>query len=397
MLSARSSQHFIAQGRARAVGVSLRYAIGVGSVAIALGLAESFRIIYPDRPNLFVLLAAISISALFGGRAAGWIATLLSIAAAIFLLRPFDVAREAAWLLFFCCAAAIANVTSLRLRMLEREMALAYDDLSRRLGARSAELERTNLRLMEEARQRKSAEDSLREARKQLRRTFREVTGAELAASIAHEINQPISGLVTQGAAALKWLQRDPPNVEEACKSVRAAVRCGERATEVTRQLRRLMSKQPPAAELLQINEIVRHAVELSDMAAEFDLKNVVFDLAHSLPPVQGERIELELVIINLIGNAIESMEESEGPHKLTLRTRADGDVVRLFVEDTGPGVRDEHSALIFQPFHSTKRSGLGMGLPICRAVVAAHGGSITFKNRETGGASFEVRLPAVG
>jgi len=296
----------------------------------------------------------------------------------------------------FWFAAAMANVITPKRCPVERGMAVAYADFSRQLGERSAELARVNLHLIEEARQRAVAEEGLREARKKLSQTFREAIGVELAASIAHEINQPVAGLVTQGAAALRWLQRDPPAIEEARKSVQAAVRCGERASEVVRQIRRLMSKEPPALEPLRVNEIVRHAVGLCEMVDVFGAENVVFDVADDLPRVRGDRIELELVVLNLVRNAIESMEGNDGPRVLTLRTRADADAVRLIVEDTGPGVRDT-AASIFAPFYSTKKNGLGMGLPICRSVVAAHGGSISFKNLETGGASFEVCLPSEG
>lgn len=219
------------------------------------------------------------------------------------------------------------------------------------------------------------------------------LTGIELTASIVHEINQSIAVLLTQGAAAINWLDRDPPDVREARNSVEATVRSAERIAEVVQKLRELMANKPLGSDLVDLNEVVRNAVGLSQQVAAFGRHNLYCDLTEDLPLVRGDRVQLEMVLLNLLANAVEAMQaSSRGAGRLKIRTYADEWYVCVTVADSGPGIRP--GAEVFRLFYSTKAKGLGIGLSICRSVIAAHRGTITAKNREAGGAVFELRIP---
>jgi PAS domain S-box-containing protein len=252
--------------------------------------------------------------------------------------------------------------------------------------------------------ERKHAEEAARESdrryneiRMQLAHANRVATVGQLSASIAHEVNQPLSGILMNAATCLRMLGADPPNVIGAGEMVRRAVRDANRASDVIQRLRALFAKRDSSKnELLDLNEVVGEVLALSK--AEIHSRRIVarLQLAEVLPQVFGDRIQIQQLLLNLIRNAVDAMSTtSEGPRRLVVRTEAVESSVLVVIEDSGPGVDPASVATIFDPFYSTKAGGLGVGLSICRAIVEVHHGKLSVKPAHPRGAIFQFSLPA--
>src|SRR5262249_49380204 len=197
----------------------------------------------------------------------------------------------------------------------------------------------------------------------------------ELTASIAHEVKQPIAAAVTSAQTALRWLEAQPPELGEVREALTRIVRAGKRAGDVIGRIRALVTKAPPPKESLDINAAIREVVELTRGEAVKGGVIVRTDLADGLPLIQGDRVQLQQVILNLIINGIEAMTAAgKASGGLTIASRRDaaGDV-RVSVADAGPGLAAGETEQVFAAFYTTKPSGLGMGLSICRSIVEAH------------------------
>jgi PAS domain S-box-containing protein len=224
----------------------------------------------------------------------------------------------------------------------------------------------------------------------------RVTTMGHLTASIAHEINQPIGAALTYANAALNWLHSQPPNLEEARRALDLIVESGVRAVEVIDRIRALVKKAPPRKGRLEINEAILEVIALtrSEMANNGIAART--QLAEALPAMQGDRVQLQQVILNLLINAIEAMSGmSEGHRELlisTAKTDAEGVLVR--VQDSGPGLTPESIDRSFESFYTTKPGGLGMGLSICRSIIEAHGGRLWATANTPRGAVFQFTLP---
>jgi signal transduction histidine kinase/ligand-binding sensor domain-containing protein len=218
----------------------------------------------------------------------------------------------------------------------------------------------------------------------------------ELAASIAHEVNQPLSGIVSNGSACLRWLARDPPNVEEVREAVGDIVRDGRRAGEVIARIRALTKWSGPPREKLDLNDTVREVLTLVEDEAKRQRVVIRTLFADNLVPVSGDRVQLQQVMLNLILNALEAMSGIEDrPRELIITTwNIDTDRVQVSVEDSGPGLDPNTANRIFEPFYTTKASGMGMGLSISRSILQNHGGRLWATANEGRGASFHFRLP---
>lgn len=360
----------------------------------AYGIARETATLAQDGQRLLIVLVAISFFECYRGPKVLGVASALSVVCAAYLLGPLARAPELALLLVFAGAVLTANFTGLKRQRLARELMRERDELAKRLDIRTAELQRASERLTMEARQRAAAEESLQAAQEELASRIRAMSAAELTAAIAHEINQPMTGLATQCVAAINWLDRNPPDVEEARQSVQAAARCAERVAEVVAKLRSAMSGQPVGPELVDLNAVVRSALGQSSRVVAFGRENIGCNLLEDLPLVRGDRAQLELVVLNLLANAVEAMESARVERKrLEIRTYVDQGDVCLTVADSGPGL--PVAADVFRPFYSTKANGLGVGLSICRSVVVAHRGTINCDNRKNGGAIVQIRIPS--
>ena len=244
--------------------------------------------------------------------------------------------------------------------------------------------------------ERKRGEEALRNAQADLTRVARLTTMGELASSIAHEINQPLAAMITNGDACLRWLANDRPNLNEARQSAQRIVRDGRRSSDIIRSVRALAGKSEPEMTQLDINDAIREVLVLT--RSELHRHDVSLETALSggLEPVMGDRVQLQQVILNLIMNGIEAMSAvMRQPRVLRVRSQIDrpGDLL-IAVEDSGPGLAPETMDRLFDPFFTTKRSGMGMGLSICRSIVDAHGGRLWASPQSPRGAVFQFTVP---
>ena len=245
--------------------------------------------------------------------------------------------------------------------------------------------------------ERRRAEEALRAMQAELAHANRVTTMGQLSASIAHEVNQPIAATVTNAQAALRWLRARPPNLDEVRYSLDRIVDDGKRAGNVIGGIRALIHKVPPRKDWFGLNEAILEMVALtrSEMFKHGILLQT--ELAAGLPMVEGDRTQLQQVILNLIVNAIEAMDGSdEGGRELRISTEAEAAGVLVTISDSGPGLDPEDAERVFQAFYTTKAKGMGMGLAICKSMVEAHGGRMWVSANEPRGAVFQFSLPLV-
>jgi PAS domain S-box-containing protein len=218
----------------------------------------------------------------------------------------------------------------------------------------------------------------------------------ELTASIAHEINQPLSGVVSNGSACLRWLAGDAPNIEEARETARRIVRDGKRAAEIIVRIRALTKRTAVSGERIDIDEPIREVLQLVGDEAKRMSVTIRTRLAGDAFPVLGDRVQLQQVLLNLVMNGIEAMSTVEDrPRQLTIASRnTDRGEVEVTVEDSGTGLDPDASARIFDAFYTTKPGGMGMGLSISRSILQAHGGRLWATGKETPGTVFHFTLP---
>jgi len=243
--------------------------------------------------------------------------------------------------------------------------------------------------------ERKRAEGAVRQAEAELAHVTRVTTLGELAASIAHEVNQPLAAIVADGTASLNWLRAEPPDLDRVRDALDAIVTDGYRAAEVIQRVRQLATKTAPQNDRLDVNDLVRDVVPL--VRSELSRYDVAFaaELASPLPPVLGDRIQLQQVMLNLVMNAIDAMAAvADRPRELVIRSQPDRAHVEIAVHDTGVGIDPDHLDRLFDAFFTTKRDGLGMGLSISRSIVEAHSGRLWATPNEPHGAIFHVSLP---
>ena len=244
--------------------------------------------------------------------------------------------------------------------------------------------------------ERKQAEEALRRAQTELAHVARIMTMGELAASIAHEVNQPLSGVVVNGNACLRWLAGDSPNLEEAREAVRRIVRDGKRAGEVIARIRALATKTAIAKERLDMNEAIREVMALAGDELRKNGVAVRTEFAPDLLPVLGDRVQLQQVVLNLVMNGIEAMSSvQERPRGLSVRTQNDdADQVRVTVQDSGIGLDPQSMERIFDAFYTTKHGGMGMGLSISRSIIQNHGGKLWAVVNDGPGMSVQFTIP---
>lgn len=218
-----------------------------------------------------------------------------------------------------------------------------------------------------------------------------------LAASITHEMKQPIAAAVTNAMAGLRWLDRPRPDVDRARAAFDRIVRDGNRASNTLGRVRALIRKAPPQSDRLEINEAIREVIELTCSEATKNAVSVRTDLTDGLPPIEGDRVQLQQVALNLIINAVEAMSTiSKDARELLISTgRTEAGEVRVEVRDSGPGVDPSSASRLFDAFYTTKPSGTGIGLAISRSIVEAHGGRLWVETNQPQGAVFRFTVPA--
>lgn len=233
-------------------------------------------------------------------------------------------------------------------------------------------------------------------AESELAHANRVATMGQLTASIAHEVNQPLAALLTNAETAVRWLRRQPPNFEKAGPLIGRIIDDGRRAAEIVSRIREFSKKAPARRESLDINEAILDIISLARISMSDGEVATKMTLTDGLPPVLGDKVQLQQVVLNLVTNAIEAMSETrDAPCELQISTSyAETTHVLVSVGDTGPGLSQAGSKQIFEAFYTTKPTGLGMGLSICRSIVEAHGGRLWAKPNEPRGAVFCFTLP---
>ena len=243
---------------------------------------------------------------------------------------------------------------------------------------------------------RKLAEEARDKARSELTHVARVMSLGTLTASIAHELNQPLSGIVTNASTCMRMLATDPPNVDGARETARRTIRDGNRASEVITRLRTLFSKKEATNESVDLNDATREVLAL--LSSELQRNRVILqqELANDLPSVTGDRVQLQQVILNLLRNASDSMSGvDDRPRQLLIRTEGDeDDHVRLTVKDAGVGFAPQSADRVFESFYTTKNDGMGIGLSVSRSIIESHHGRLWATPNKGPGVTFSFSIP---
>ena len=244
--------------------------------------------------------------------------------------------------------------------------------------------------------QRRLAEQALDRARSELTRVARVTSLGALAASIAHEVNQPLSGIITNAGTCVRMLDADPPNIDGARETARRTIRDGNRASEVIARLRALFGKKDTSTESVNLNDAAREVIALSLCELQRNRVTLRAELADELPSVTGDHVQLQQVILNLFLNASDAMSGvDDRPRQLVIRTeRDDGNRVRLSVQDAGVGLDPQSLDRLFEPFYTTKSGGMGIGLSVSRSIIESHHGRLWAAPNDGPGATFSFSIP---
>jgi C4-dicarboxylate-specific signal transduction histidine kinase len=380
--------------------VFFRIGLALALVVIALAVTLLLENVFSTAGYLF-FYAAVVASAWFGGKWSGGVAVILSVLAVEYFLIPpihsFEIRRESLPLFIeFAASAAVISWFSSFRKQAETALTRARDELQLRVEERTAELKQTNQQLLNEMAERKRAEEAYYEAQAELARVTRMSTMGALAASISHEVNQPLAAVVTNADACLMWLASNPPNLEEVRSAVDSIAQQGTRASDIVRQIRAMFTKAAPERVTVPLNEVIREACSLMQVQASKNEIAMQVELADDLPAVIGDRVQLQQVIVNLVLNGIEAANAvTDRPRRLRVRSeRADFNGVLVTVRDSGIGIDPKDEKRIFDAFFTTKPQGMGMGLSICHSIIEAHGGRLWASANDDCGATLQFTLP---
>jgi C4-dicarboxylate-specific signal transduction histidine kinase len=392
--------------RGRLAG-SIARSYGIALLFVAMALVSSLLLqrFFPY-PFLFLFFAAVMTSAWFGGTGPGLFAVFIStIAVDYYFVPPFNSLEinttDATYFASFIVCALVASWVSSSKKEDQEALKEARGQLEVRVAERTTELQRSNCELQKSIEQQEKAQQALIKTQAELAELSRFLTIAELTASIAHEVNQPLTAVVTYGSACLEWLSASPPNLEEARKAAKTVIQDGARAGAVLNRIRALFKRQSPAKDSLDVNEVIRESIVfVRDEALRHGI-TIRTELAPDLPKVKADRVQLEQVVLNLVMNAIDAMREVVNrPKEVIIKSRRqDSRELIVSVEDRGAGISAEIADKIFTPFFTTKPQGIGMGLSISRSIVESHGGRLWALPRRPEGAIFQftVRIDSQG
>jgi signal transduction histidine kinase len=263
-------------------------------------------------------------------------------------------------------------------------------------GTRNEDGEVEYIGAIQDVTQRRLSEEALAKARSELAHVARVMSLGALTASIAHEVNQPLSGIITNAGTCMRMLEADPPNVDGARETVRRTIRDGHRASEVVTRLRALFTKKDTTIESVDLNKATREVIALSLSELQRNRAILRSELADDLPLVAGDRVQLQQVIMNLLRNASDAMSAvDDRPRQLVIRTeRDDSESVRLTVQDAGVGFDDQTADRLFEAFYTTKNDGMGIGLSVSRSIIENHHGRLWATANDGPGATFSFSIP---
>src|SRR5215210_3847888 len=351
----------------------LRYGYGLLAVIIALGTASVLQAFDLEG---FLFVIAIALAVWFGGRGPGIFAAVLSMLVLhYFFIAPFHTGstlENYAYFAVFAVLAILITALSETRHRSEQSLNRSRDALEAKVQERTA---------------------ALQQAQAELAHVSRVTTLGEMAASIAHEVDQPLSGVVINANACLRFLAGASPNLEEVRDGLQAIARDGRRASDVIARIRTLARREATEKEPLDINEVTREVVTLAEGEARRTGATLRTELGANLPRVLGDRVQLQQVMLNLILNGLEAMHGVAGRH-LVIRTGREGnDRVQVAVQDSGAGIEPGLATSIFDAFYTTKRAGMGMGLSISRSIVEQHRGRLWVVPNDGPGSTFHFTI----
>ena len=369
-----------------------RLGLAIVCVAVAFLATLSLQHLFPY-PFLFLFFGAVMASAWFGGKAAGLLAVVLSTALVeYFFVPPFysfavNGTAESYFAAFVVCALVASWVSSSRKKNAEA-LRVARDQLEMRVLERTEELRKSNVELQERER-------ALLHSQAELARLSRVMSMGELTISIAHEVNQPLTAVVTHGHACLEWLSADPPNVSKARQTTERIIQDGTRASEVLGRIRAVFKNEALAKAPLDINRLIEEVAWFVREEAMSRGIQIRTGLSSGLPQITADRVQLQQVILNLVMNGMDALIDKEASKEIVISTRKnDESGIVISVEDSGVGFTAESVEKLFEPFFTTKPHGIGLGLSISRSIAEAHAGRLWAESRATGGAVFHLSIP---
>jgi C4-dicarboxylate-specific signal transduction histidine kinase len=376
------------------------YGLAIALVAAALLLSLALEVPFGN-PFWFFFPVAVIAATWHGGTRPGWLAVALSTLAVLYYfipplrslaVKPHDVPF---FLTFVVCQIASNWLISWR-RRTEDSLRDARDKLEVRVEERTVELKEAYDALRDQTAEQKRTEEALQLTRTELARVSRITTIGELTASIAHEVNQPLAAVVANADACIAWLALADPDLAEARAAAERAVQGATRASDVIRRIRSLINKAAPEKTPVRLNEVIEEVVMLTEGQASRNRIAISLELQTDLPVVDGDRIQLQQVILNLMLNGIEAMAHGkQDQRRMFIRSREQGaDRVCISIEDTGVGVNVEMMERLFEPFFTTRSEGIGMGLPISLSIIEAHGGRLWAESTPDKGSVFQFTLP---
>jgi PAS domain S-box-containing protein len=307
--------------------------------------------------------------------------------------------REAAWARLTHLVEGRLHEYHVERRYLRKDGRVMWANTSVSVIPGTESLPRMLVRIIEDITERKRAEEAMAEMQTELARVTRVTTMGELAASIAHEVNQPLTGVVSNGNACLRWLAREVPDLGEARAAVERIIRDANRASEVIRRIRAFVKKTDPQKVWLDINDLIHEVVTLVQSEVRKHRVALRTELSAVLPPVLGDRVQLQQVLLNLLLNGIEAMHPiTDRPRELRISSQRPAlDTVLVAVQDSGIGLDPQSMTRLFDAFFTTKPTGLGLGLSISRSISQAHGGQLWALPNAGPGATFQLTLPTGG
>lgn len=283
------------------------------------------------------------------------------------------------------------------LKQAKREIQTLKAELEERVIERTRELAAANKQLQTEFAERERVEAVLEETKVALFRKSRLTTMGAVAASIAHEINQPLAGIVTNSEASLRWVTNEKPDLEQVKAGLSRIARDANRAADVIKRIRALVAGEREHAEV-DINQAVRETAAFVTGTLQRYRVKVRLELEADLPQVMGDKVQLQQAIINLVSNAAQAMADTRGPREIIVGTSStEKNGVMVTIEDHGRGLTPEARDRLFEPFFTTKKKGMGLGLPIARTIIEAHGGSLSASPGATQGTAFRFMIPGSG
>jgi len=380
-----------------------RYAITLLLVAATVIVAQLLERHWQSTPFVSLFLCAIIFSAWFGGFKPGLLAITLSVLAFDYFFLPpthslVPNLNELPRLVLFAGSALMVWLLSAAQRRTAESLAQARDELA----ANIQELRRTNDALQREIAERKLAEAALQKAQANLAHMTRLTTMGELTASIAHEVNQPLTAVVNNANASISLLPEGTPNLEEVREALTEIIDDANRASAVIVRVRQLAKKAPAEKSLLNPRDVVNDVLALARYESATRHITIRTALPKDLASVSGDRVQLQQVLLNLVVNGMDAMNTVEESKRVLIicgrhETRDGMSEVLLSVQDSGTGFKPEEMDRLFEAFYTTKPQGMGMGLAISRSIIEAHGGRLWAKANQGPGATFLFSLPVSG